>query len=386
MREQDRALALGHDTMNNMPNELFIAELAGESGCFFQPLPAHALAAAKRAFSTRRVDLGLAAGLELNCKPRAGDLVLAEIEGLGQHRRLEDIHGRRAMLNQGDRIVVAFGDRYAPDQFEAHVPGNLLPCALVAGGGVAARVVQKSEKVRAATRILPIGLLVDAIGRRLNLRDFAIAANNNAESAQQDIRAIAVIGSSMNAGKTTTIAAMVRGAVRTGQKVAVIKVTGTGSGGDLWAQKDAGASLVLDFTDAGFATTHRLTDAQRLDAFQSLLARCRRESGIDTIFVEVADGLLFGETERLVLAAAFRREIDHILFAAADAMGALHGERWLVENGLTPRALSGAFTASPIAAEEVRARSSCPVLTREELIDGALTDAPAIPVDLDNIA
>ena len=372
--------------MTTMPMELFIADGAGEARCAFQPLPTRALASAKRAFSTRRVDLGLADGLERNCRPRTGDVVLAEVEGLGQHRRLEDIHGRRATLNQGDRIVVAFGDRYAPDQFEAHVPDTLMPCALVAGGGIAAHVVQKSDKVRAATRILPIGILVDTTGKRINLRDFAIAEPGGADSASPDARTIAVVGSSMNAGKTTTIAAMVRGAVRNGQKVAVVKVTGTGSGGDLWAQKDAGAGLVLDFTDAGFATTHRLTDAERLGAFRSLLARCRREPGIDTIFVEVADGLLFGETERLVLADAFRHEIDHIVFAAADAMGALHGERWLAGQGLAPRALSGAFTASPIASEEVRARASCPVLTREDLIDGALADAPAMPAQLENIA
>lgn len=360
--------------MTIMPKELLVNATGKATANGVQPLPGQVLATAKRGFSTRRVDLGLAVGLKLNCRPRAGDVVLAEIEGLGQHKRLEDPHGRRATMHAGDRIVVAYGDRYAPDQFEAHVPDTLGPCELVAGGGIAAGVRRKSDRVRNATRILPLGILVDATGRRLNLRDFAMAELDTADQPSAGARVIAVVGSSMNAGKTTTISSMVRGAVRSGRRVAAIKVTGTGSGGDLWAQKDAGASLVLDFTDAGFATTHRLSDSERLGAFHTLLRRCRREPGIDTIFVEVADGLLFEETETLVLAEAFRTEIDGVVFAAADAMGALGGERWLTGNGLAPIALCGAFTASPIAADEAVRRSTAPVLTRQDLIDGALAE------------
>lgn len=351
-----------------------------------QPLSASLLATAKRAFTTRRVDLGLAAGIERNGVPRAGDLLLAEVENLGQHRRLEDVNGRRTSLYEGDRVVVAYGDRYAPDQFEALVPESIGPCDLVAGGGVAAKVLRKSERVRAATRLLPLGILVDATARRLNLRDFAITEDRTTGQPSRNARVIAVVGSSMNAGKTTTISSMVRGAVRCGQKVAVIKVTGTGSGGDLWAQKDAGASLVLDFTDAGHASTHRLNDAERRQVFGTLLRRCRREEGIDTIFVEIADGLLFGESARLVLSEAFRREVDEVVFAAADAMGALYGETWLGERGLAPIALSGAFTASPIAADEVRAFAKALVLTSRELIDGALADPRPASQPMERVA
>ncbi|GIX14621.1 MAG: hypothetical protein KatS3mg118_2580 [Paracoccaceae bacterium] len=358
--------------MTIMPKRSFPSPGGPEAQRCIQPLPAGILAGAKRAFTTRRVALDLAAGIERNAAPRAGDVVLAEVETLGQHRWLEDIHGRRVTLNEGDRILVAYGDRYAPDQFEAHVPATSGPCALVAGGGVAAEVLRRSARVRDATRILPLGILVDATGRRLNLRDFAMKPAPGGGLPSAAARVIAVVGSSMNAGKTTAISAMVRGALRSGQKVAVIKVTGTGSGGDLWAQRDAGAGLALDFTDAGHASTHRLTDAQRLEIFRTLLRRCRQEPGIGTIFVEVADGLLFGESARLVLSGAFRGEVDALVLAAADAMGALYGEGWLIGHGLAPLALTGAFTASPIAADEVRAHARTPVLAHGELADGAL--------------
>jgi hypothetical protein len=58
-------------------------------------------------------------------RPRSGDVVLASIARLGQHRKIERPDGRRATLHIGDEILVAYADRYAPDQYESHVPDNL---------------------------------------------------------------------------------------------------------------------------------------------------------------------------------------------------------------------------------------------------------------------
>ena len=55
------------------------------------PVALGRLQGAKRGYATRRIDLSLAGGLIVGeARPRAGDLVLAEVAGLGQHRRLED--------------------------------------------------------------------------------------------------------------------------------------------------------------------------------------------------------------------------------------------------------------------------------------------------------
>ena len=89
---------------------------------------------AKRAFVTRRVDFNQAWTLSRQHAPRTGDLVLATVTELGHHSRIELPSGRRAQLYVGDEIVVAYGERYAPDQFEAVVPKEFGPCHLVAGG------------------------------------------------------------------------------------------------------------------------------------------------------------------------------------------------------------------------------------------------------------
>ena len=61
----------------------------------------------------------------------------------------------------------------------------------------------------------------------------------------------------MNSGKTTTAAHLIKGLVQAGLKVGAAKLTGTGAVGDIWLMQDAGANLVLDFTDTGFPSTYR---------------------------------------------------------------------------------------------------------------------------------
>ena len=81
---------------------------------------------AKRSFATRRVVFhGSETLLYGAVRPRAGDLLLARVDRLGQHGKLESPEGRRAWLHVGDEIIVAYADRYAPDQFEARVPPRL---------------------------------------------------------------------------------------------------------------------------------------------------------------------------------------------------------------------------------------------------------------------
>jgi hypothetical protein len=88
--------------------------------------------------------------------PVAGDVVLARVAGLGQHQRLESPHSRRQTLFPGDEVLVAYGHRYAPDQFEAEVPADLGPVHLIAAGGPgrprhrAARADGRPDRPRAA--------------------------------------------------------------------------------------------------------------------------------------------------------------------------------------------------------------------------------------------
>ena len=323
---------------------------------------------AKRAFTTRRVPADdMLTLIQGDLAPLTGDLVLASVLEIGKHRKIEKPNGRRALMMPGDEVVVAYGNRYAPDQFEAFVPGDLSPCDLVAGGGIASRETCRHDRMIEPTRIAPIGLIGDAEGDRLNLARYAIQP----KSKPGAITTILVAGTAMNSGKTYSAASLVRGLKVNGYRVAGIKSTGTGSGGDLWQMKDMGADLVLDFTDAGFASTYMIPPDAIEDGVLRLIDHA---ADMDCQFavVEIADGLQHEETARLLRSDQLRRRALGLLFAAYDSMGAKAGVEALLLERHDVLAISGQITRSPLAIREASVALRCPVYTPLELQAGAL--------------
>ena len=346
------------------------------------------LAAAKKAFTTRRVPFGspdydwsratLLSGLR---RPRAGDLVLASVTRLGHHSRIELTNGRRSHLHIGEEIVVAYADRYAPDQFESEIPMDLGPTQLVVSGGVASTVLSRHGSTRRATDILPIGLIFNNESTPLNVSDFALQP---AEPDRERPRVTAIVGTSMNSGKTTAVGSLILGLRRGGRKPGGAKVTGTGSGHDYWTMVDAGAHCVADFTDAGFASTYRIP----LEIIEAILVRLvdhLTNEGCTDIVIEIADGLYQQETERLLRSPVFRDYVDGVIFTAADAMGAVAGVNRLMELDLPVVGVSGMFTRAELAIREVQANTEVPVWTKDDLSapldDSALLSSNAV-IDL----
>lgn len=324
---------------------------------------------APRAFSTRRVPREEMVQVVVDVAPRAGDLVLARVDRLGHHRRLQLPSGARQTLFEGDEIVVAYADRYAPRQFEATVPPRLEPCHLVAGGGIAARALSWHDRVRRGpTEITPCGLVADACGRPLNVADWALPEQLGSASGRTVT--IAVLGTSMDSGKTTMAAYLARGLARAGMRPGYAKLTGTGAGGDLWLAADAGASPAVDFTDAGFASTYRvpLPEVERIA--RTLLGHLA-DAGADVAIVEVADGLLQAETAAVVASDWFHTLSDAALFASPDALGAGAGVDRLRAHGVPVLAVGGCLTAAPLQCREAMEATRLPVLRSADLGDPA---------------
>jgi hypothetical protein len=341
------------------------------------PITQRRLMNAKIAYTPRNVDLETATGLLSgdDVVPNAGDLVLARIEKIGQHGGLELAHGRRATLFVDDEIVVCYGNRYAPDQFEAEVPSDLGPCDLVAGGGIAARAISSHACMKAPTKIVPIGLLVDNQNQRINLSSAALPELVGLRNRPYTL---AVVGTSMNAGKTTTAANLIRGLVSAGRVVGAAKVTGTGSGRDTWFMKDAGPKLTLDFTHAGFPSTYLATPAE-VEGILDTLTGHLTNAGVDVIVLEVADGLYQDETAALLVSQMFSRLVDSVIFAAGDAMGAKAGVEWLRGKQLPVKAVSGLLTASPLAIIEAATATGLPTLGKKALLDPSIVSVLGIP-------
>jgi len=328
------------------------------------------LDAQRIAFSCRHVPVDQMYGLLSGpFVPESGDLVLARVDRIGQHKALEGVSRRRITLYEGDEIVVAYGARYAMNQFEALVPPRLDSCHLVAAGGVAGMVCSSHQKMARATALTPLGLLADASGQRLNLRDWCALPDRSCSSRPLTI---AVLGSTMDAGKTTVCAQLVRGLGRAGWRVGAAKVTGTASPLDFYQLKDAGARTVVDFTDAGLASTY----LQPQDLIESVFARLIQAAAGDdneVVVLEVADGLLQQETAALIRSKVFERAVDGVILAAGDPVCALGGLQLLQTLPTPVIAVSGVLTCAPLAIREAQQVTLVPVIATHDLSD------PAVP-------
>ena len=325
-------------------------------------------------FATRIADLDVAHTLDPQGKPSPGDLCLARVTRLGQHRHIELVTGRRAALAIGDLLILAFGNRYATDQFEALVPAAVEPCHLVAAGGIAASVVSRHSNMKAPTEIRPLGILRDHNGAALNLARWGWpgVATSAAPAAQPHM--IVVVGTSMNAGKTTVCSNVIRTLRDCGLRSSALKLTGTGSGGDLWRYQDSGAIEAMDFGNVGLASTAGM-ELRSLDAaIGRLCAAVSPEA--DIIVAELADGILQRETSLLLQSSNLRARIGSILFAASDPLGAVAGVELLASWGLEVSAVSGLLTASPLAVHEFTSFCKTPVVYAEE------EDAHAVAANL----
>src|SRR6478735_7784765 len=159
-----------------MSTALNFHDLAGSPALQYDPDHAAPLAPlrlirAKKAYTTRFLadrlnnsPEGFSLHSGAGVAPAPGDIVLAGIAGVGQHPRLESPASRRQLLFLGDEVLVAYGHRYAPDQFLAEVPDDLGECHLIAAGGVAGLVTARHALMSQPTRLAPVGLLADDRG------------------------------------------------------------------------------------------------------------------------------------------------------------------------------------------------------------------------------
>ncbi len=336
----------------------------------------------KCGYVTRLVSVNLYAYAALSPKlcPKVGDIVLGRVSQIGRHKQIDDCDGRRTTLLEGDLIVAAYGNRYATDQYEGIVPETTVPCHILSNAAVCGIVKSKHARMSAPTELEVIGFMHDAAGHQLNLRDFGLKlrttkATSIKRSKNPDRpRIIAVVGSSMNSGKTTVTASIVRGLTQSGYQVAAGKITGTACGNDIWAYKDNGAVKVLDFSDCGYPSTYLCDCEEVLSIYRTLRQRLRKEKP-DFIVMEIADGIIQRETSELLAQAEFRDSIDHLVYSAGDAFAAEAGLRLLDQKGYVVTALSGLVSASELAKAEAEELTGVRCYTREEIIAGELNES-----------
>lgn len=300
--------------------------------------------------------------------PRKGDVIVAEVLEIGRHSRVETIDGLRSQLFPGDLIGVVYGDRYATRQWRGMVPSAFGPCHMLSVGGVCGEVIDSTDTMSDPTIINPLGYLSDGDGTRANLQDYALEQQLTLGSAPYRIL---VVGSNMDSGKTTSAYSLVHGLMNAGQRVCAAKLTGTAASKDVRSMRDAGAVAVLDFSDAGHASTAGISREQLVDIFKVIDSNLGQHHP-DYVVYEIADGLVQRETQMLIDILAANNLIDATIYACTDTLSVGAGVQRLRDVGVPVVAVSGMVACSPLAAQEAQQYCDLPILTKDQLRDASI--------------
>lgn len=348
-----------------------------------KPLPDAIRNAVRVSYALRRVpESSLHCLLPRPEPPKVGDIVLAQVEAMGKNATLDIVNGRHCGLHKGDLVAVVFGNRYATLQFEGYARTDGDSCHLLSAGGLCGLVESKHDSMPAPSKLRVLGALGGKDGLPLRLQDFAVARTPAASGGRP--RVVVVVGTAMNVGKTYTARSVILGLERHGVRVAGVKLTGTVAGRDTFTMLDAGACVALDFVDGGLPSTYLCSLTELLKLYD-LLINHAASHGATWVVVEIADGIVQGETAALLASTRFATTVDAWLLAAADALGAVGAVAMLRKMGITPLAVSGVVSRSALGRREVAAAMKIPCVAAAELEAGALNaplQSAAPPVGL----
>ena len=295
--------------------------------------------------------------------PEVGDVAFGEIVRIGQHGTLENTSGRIHSSHTGTKALFVFGNRYAPDYYEALLPDTFPgQIDLVARSGLISNVIAKNELIKDPTRVKLHGYVVDSKGKVLNTRNTPVLIPKEEKKTKKArAKLILVVGTAMNAGKSLAASAAVWALHTMGYHVRGSKVTGTASLQDILRMNDAGAEHYCDFTHLGYPSTYMLSEDELLHIFNTIDLKYGNNASNYWV-VEFADGILQRETAMLLSHPDVQSRIHKLVFAAHDAFGAVGGLQVLKERfNLKPDAISGVCSSSPLHIRELNEFTDLPV-------------------------
>lgn len=321
---------------------------------------------------------------EYHC-PNVGDVAIFQVISIGKHSTMQSADKRNCHIYTGDLIMAAFGTRYATEQFEGYVPEQPMnEYHILGAGGTIGIIHSMHHKFMSIgpTRLKMVGYATDKRGHILNTKQLLQDRMKPYKGVMQSLtRIILSVGASMDSGKTTTAAHLVRGLKKQGMRTGFIKLTGTVYTKDCDLNYDNGADVVTDFSEMGFPSTYMCTEQELLNLYETLLINIDAHE-LDYVVIEIADGIFQRETEMLLKHTKFISGIDAIVFSAGDSLAAVQGVTALKEMHLCPTALCGLFTASPLLIREVTKRIDVPVFTIDELANGQIQSFLEKPLNI----
>ncbi|MCJ7771659.1 MAG: hypothetical protein MUP22_00840, partial [Desulfobacterales bacterium] len=282
---------------------------------------------------------------------------------LGFHKTLESASARIHMIHDRTQAVFVFGNRYAPDHFEGLVPETIGDVVdLIARSGLVGEMKCQNELISSPTKLRMLGYICDTTGKVVNTRDYVLIKPKKTVRNAPRAKVILCIGTSMNSGKSYAAAACCYALSSVGKTVRAAKVTGTANLKDILLMEDSGAQHVADFSYFGFPSTYMLERGDLMRIFNAIDMKYGNNPR-NYLVIEIADGIFQRETAMLLQEPEVRSRIHKLVFCAADSAGVVGGLQVLRESfDLSPCAISGLCTSSPLAIREIAEFSDIPIL------------------------
>lgn len=319
----------------------------------------------KIASVTTRLGLDANAVVGEGIPAEAGAVVACRVlSAKSDYDKLEDVHGRLVRLMPGDVIAGALGHRDALRGFSGHVPTSVAPGdelqllnlgGVIGTGAVRAPGVGEPFLLEALGSVLRFPHLDRRAGVPARIGDAALATPPATLGSVVDgPLVVALVGTSMDAGKTTAATRLIADLTHRGLTVAAGKLTGVSARRDVLDMADSGAKRTAIFTDFGVVTT---SEATASDVARRILAHLTAAGqpdlpGLappDVVVLELGDGLLGTYGVHAILAdPVVRASLGVTVLCAHDPVGAWGATELLrTRYDITPDVVAGPVTDTP---------------------------------------
>jgi hypothetical protein len=287
-----------------------------------------------------------------------GDICALELASTASPIAVEAVTGRPMMLAPGDIFLGTAGYRESTRWVVGGIPdGGLVPGSdywVLSESGVVGDFVGDSPRAKSHLgQVKFLGVVSADDGQALNIRQFA--ETPGAKDRDQAAPVFLVVGTSAEVGKTTAGIAVLRALRLKGQSTVIaLKATGTSSFTELASYLDFGATRAFDCVDFGLPTTYPSGRDGIAQVFETGLDVCLSFTA-DAVIVECGGDML-GANVPVLLGCLKRRRADaKVILVAADAPGALGGQRMLQDMGLSPTLIAGPCTDTPTLRQRTEA-------------------------------
>jgi hypothetical protein len=305
---------------------------------------------------TKNLDLSHEEELTDQLSTEMGTVLAVQcLEDKSIYNELELPSGRMSKLKKDDILAVALGERMALKGFAGHLPKtlevddiiHLLNFGGVAGECTSANIVEVGEpmRIRVLGGIARKGKLLN-IGQAKKFEPMATMKN--------DIPLIITTGSSMDSGKTTVAAEVIKTLTRMGMRLAGAKVTGVGALRDMYKMEDYGVYEVVSFIDCGVTSTANVAGDKMVALTKGALEHLAKGDP-DAIILEFGDGLMGKYGVQAILEdKQIQKNVRLHIGCARDPVGAVKLGEMCKEIGIPLDVISGPVTDNMVGQEIIK--------------------------------